>query len=303
MRHKMLLLTIALGCLALLASGGGITSPALGIDTTVGQWSFDEGSGTTVHDSSSYGNDGVAYNAEWVTGVSGYALHFDGTDASYVEVPDAPELTPSRHLVIDVWVNPDAYPATYTHDAIVYKGDMQQTGTGCFGERSYTLWLGNQGYLDFTSTPEGETCQHAYSTATGFVALNQWSHIVVDLDTWQGKVQIFVNDQVALEDIYPQKPIKVGDSPLRIGGMFRSSENQFNFPGSIDQVNIQSGATPAVGGIAEPPEAAVSRTHSHGTSLPVLALATAVGLLALAFAAGGWYMARLTRNKRPGWRC
>jgi len=55
---------------------------------------------------------------------------------------------------------------------------------------------------------------------------------------------------------------------------------------------------PPVGGIAEPPEAAVSGAGSHGTSLPVLALATVAGLLALASAAAGWYVPRRTRNGR-----
>ncbi|MBW2024368.1 MAG: hypothetical protein JRH08_00725 [Deltaproteobacteria bacterium] len=53
----------------------------------VAAYDFDEGSGTTLHDRSGNGNDGTIYGGpDWVTGKSGYALDFDGTD-DYVSVP------------------------------------------------------------------------------------------------------------------------------------------------------------------------------------------------------------------------
>ena len=54
----------------------------------VAAYDFDEGEGTTLHDRSGNGNDGTIYGEpEWVTGKSGYALDFDGTD-DYVSIPD-----------------------------------------------------------------------------------------------------------------------------------------------------------------------------------------------------------------------
>ena len=50
----------------------------------VAYWDFDEGTGSTAHDSEN-GYDGVINGATWTTGVSGNALSFDGTD-DYVEV-------------------------------------------------------------------------------------------------------------------------------------------------------------------------------------------------------------------------
>ncbi len=54
----------------------------------VGCWRLDEGSGTTVSDSSGYGNHGTfgpqPYDPQWVPGMVGYALEFDGDD--YVDV-------------------------------------------------------------------------------------------------------------------------------------------------------------------------------------------------------------------------
>ena len=202
-----------------------------------GDWRFEEGSGVTAHDSSPYDNDGEVHNASWVSGVVGRALHFHGTDDSYVEVPNRPELSPTKRLVIEVWIKPESYPKQYT--AIVYKGDLQQTG--CYGERSYSLWARSDGGLHFTSTPEGETCERTYSTASGLIPTGQWSHVKVDLNAESGKVLVFVNEIQVLVGSYPVKPIRTGDSPLRLGGMFRSSSSQAGFSGSIDGVAIYGG--------------------------------------------------------------
>ena len=65
MRARSLLLSLAalvalvLVVPAFLATGAGTTWATLAAGTVVGEWGFDDGSGTTVEDSSSYGNDGV----------------------------------------------------------------------------------------------------------------------------------------------------------------------------------------------------------------------------------------------------
>ncbi|RLJ10179.1 MAG: hypothetical protein DRP15_00895, partial [Candidatus Aenigmatarchaeota archaeon] len=46
----------------------------------VAHWRFDEGSGSTVYDSTSNNNDGTINGASWVTGKYGAALKFDGVD-------------------------------------------------------------------------------------------------------------------------------------------------------------------------------------------------------------------------------
>ncbi|MFC2174398.1 DUF2341 domain-containing protein [archaeon] len=46
--------------------------------TLVGQWHFDEGTGTDAFDASGFGNDGTITGATWADGVHGSALDFDG---------------------------------------------------------------------------------------------------------------------------------------------------------------------------------------------------------------------------------
>jgi hypothetical protein len=53
----------------------------------VGQWKFDEGSGTTAYDSSGNGHDGTLVGgATWADGRFGGGIELDGT-SGYVEVP------------------------------------------------------------------------------------------------------------------------------------------------------------------------------------------------------------------------
>ena len=62
-------------------------------ETMVLALSFDEGSGKTAKDSSSYGNDGSVDGAEWtVNGQYNGALEFDGEGGDVVVVSDSPEL-------------------------------------------------------------------------------------------------------------------------------------------------------------------------------------------------------------------
>jgi len=200
----------------------------------IGYWEFDEGTGGVATDSSPNSNDGEIHNATWVSGVSGSALHFDGTDYSYVEVPDRAELTPAKRLTIEAWIKPESYPQEYI--AILYKADSQLREH--FAERSYTLWANSDGGIHFTWTPEGGESQEAFETDDGLIPTGAWSHIKVELNTEEGKVRIFISDEKVLEDNCTKGSIQVGDSPLRIGGMFRSEVNQAGFAGSIDGVRI-----------------------------------------------------------------
>ncbi len=69
----------------------------------VGWWRLEEGSGTTVADSSGGGNDGtINGNPQWVAGKVGGALQFDGSDS--VSVPGAANIRPPS-LTLMTWVN------------------------------------------------------------------------------------------------------------------------------------------------------------------------------------------------------
>ncbi len=80
--------------LTLLAAATTLSSPvpALFAATPIGQWRFDEGSGTTAVDSSGSGHDGTLVGGPvWTTGRLGQGLSFDGVD-DRVDVAHAADL-------------------------------------------------------------------------------------------------------------------------------------------------------------------------------------------------------------------
>ena len=96
---------IYLVCFVLVLSIAGNASADL-----VARWRFDENSGDVAHDTSGNGHDGtINGGANWVPGVGGSALEFDGTD-DYVGTGES-LLTNMSEFTVAFWVsagNPDA---------------------------------------------------------------------------------------------------------------------------------------------------------------------------------------------------
>jgi len=96
----------------------------------VAYWKFDEGSGTVASDSSGNGNAGTLVNGpQWVSGVVGNALKFDGID-DYVRISHSSSLDiVGNEISVEFWMkltngwHPDP-SASYIYDQILYdKGD------------------------------------------------------------------------------------------------------------------------------------------------------------------------------------
>jgi len=87
----------------------------------VGWWRLEEGTGTSVTDSSDSGNDGTfSGNPQWVAGKVGGGLQFDGGDS--VSVPGAANIKPPS-LTLMTWVNFDNVSQTATREDYLSRGD------------------------------------------------------------------------------------------------------------------------------------------------------------------------------------
>ena len=78
-----------------------------GVDEhTVGYWTFEEGSGNVVRDLSGNENDGTLHNmdnGDWVDGVRGTALKFDGSN-DYITGDDNSQFLNSDSGTIETWI-------------------------------------------------------------------------------------------------------------------------------------------------------------------------------------------------------
>lgn len=208
----------------------------------VGNWKFDEGSGNIAHDSSGNGNDGTLVSGpQWVAGVSGSALSFDG-QSSYVNIPDSQSLRPvGNQLSVEFWFKP-----TITLDSSTPASLFIDKGN------SYAFWInmapqqpvpnGKIGFIVSVDSPYYNG--YWVETTTSQWLAGSWYHIV---GTYDGSfLKIYVNgvleNSMALAGTY----LTSDSYPLAIGAYdMAAGWRPWFFNGAIDEVRIYNYARTA----------------------------------------------------------
>jgi hypothetical protein len=188
-------------------------------DGLVGYWSFNEASGNIVLDDSGNGNDGTIFDAQWVTGVSGSALSFDGLD-DYIDYTDPILNTPPYSIC--VWVKPDSINYGY----IIDNGGGYNYGYGFY------ILINETGYWWF-----GGKRQDTYHGSVRYqTPSTDWTFVC---GTWDGEdvnnLKLYINGQLVSGNIYTYPDPGAEPFNLKIG---TSIFNMNNFGGDIDEVRI-----------------------------------------------------------------
>ena len=212
----------------------GNTLPTLPSDEhLVGYWAFDDGSGSVAVDGSGNGNDGTLVNmedADWVDGVVGKGLNFDGTHTEYVNL-NAVNVAGASAGSISVWIKSNG--AWETHDTIFYCGD----GPAWASMRFVLAGLNtNQIYF---AVADG-TSSITTACRSGVLSPDTWYHIV---GTYDGSnVKIYVTGE--LKDTVGSSIVPGAFNPSFTGiGFMNYSTRYWN--GLIDEVRIYSTALTA----------------------------------------------------------
>jgi len=190
----------------------------------VAHWKLDEGSGNTVYDSSTSGNDGTFEgDPQWVAGYYGAALAFDGTDDN-IDCGNDHSLNITDEITLSAWINmaqrPDVdswYTIQWKEDAYsmyLYGADNTVTTLGA------DFWL-DTGRADIWNGPDID------------IPPNDWIHIAV---TFNGTdFEFYVNGE---HDYTQNEPATIEISAIN----FLFTENGSNFEGLIDDVRIYNRA-------------------------------------------------------------
>ena len=156
-------------------------------------------------------------------------------DGSFVEIDDSPALNNiNRQVTVTAWIKSTGFSNRYT--PILYKGDER---TPDISNRSYALWLRNDGRIQFAASPRGEAEKFAFSPP-GSITLNKWHHVAGVVDTSQNIVKIYIDGvMVGSNDFRRNQNIYESSLPVRIGG---SHEEEWvthaSFVGQIDSVSV-----------------------------------------------------------------
>jgi hypothetical protein len=172
-------------------------------------YSFDEGTGSIVHDHSGHGHDGSLLGGTWTNaGRFGGAIRFAATDGGAgdgILVDPFPQ--PVKDWSVSFWVLVDGADltdmSTVLSTEIVFAGGWEvniQPSDPTFGSLQFAFWAGS-----------------SYSTAScACVALGSWTHIVAVVDGTALTVQLF-QDAVATPSVSALGKFLPGNPYLYMG--------------------------------------------------------------------------------------
>jgi chitodextrinase len=188
----------------------------------VAAYSFNEGAGTTVIDSSGQGNTGTITNATWTSsGKYGSAMVFNGTNA-WVTISDAASLHLTSGMTLEAWVNPSTVSSAWRD--VMYKGNDMYYLEGTSDNGTRTGGGGTFGSIDAV----------IYGNAA--LTVNTWAHLALTYDG--ANLRLYVNGTQVSSQAQTGN-IATSTNPLQIGG-----DNIYGqyFAGTIDEIRVYNTA-------------------------------------------------------------
>lgn len=226
--------------------------------TLVAQYLMNEGSGTTVSDSSGFGNNGAFAGSglTWVSGPTaayGTGIHFNGN--GYITVPDSPSLDINNMISITAWVNVDA---ARVGNGIVWKVNNYKV----FQQNSaaYTTLSGVTGGVN--AAPMG-------------VPVGTWYHLAFTYDG--ANIRSYLGD-VLQNTTAASGAIAITGNSLTIGWYNLGAPY---FQGTLDNVRIYNEALTQAG-----------VTRDMNTPGPIVPEPVTVGLLGVGGCLLAWWRSR-----------
>jgi hypothetical protein len=222
-----------------------VTPPSDVTNGLVGRWNFEEGSGTTAHDTSGNSNNGtledVTGDLTWFTpgAVGEECLSYPNGTLEYVKVPDASSLDPTTGITLSAWVNVTNWNQSESaNPRIMEKGN---SGGANSGDNQYRL-LVEDGVLKFDLTGVSPTPLTAPIPTAGV-----W-HLIAG--TYNGStMSLYVdNVMVASQSATGAITTQTGSaSPLILGGKNTVSQTTSNILyGLLDDARVYNrGLSPA----------------------------------------------------------
>lgn len=217
----------------------------------LGQWHFDENSGTTASDSAG-SNDGALNGDAFFApvGIAGNAVGMSRVGGGYISMGDVfPMTTGSFSLV--TWVmtaqgyQADDLSCLARHEAGTANGYIiGVNANGPYG-RTNKAWF-------YVSVPSGSEL-----ISTTDVTDGDW-HQVVAVYHSSGFAELFVDGGQA-EDSGNMPAVVANDAPFRVGGVSRSGMPEATFDGYVDELQVYGRALSAfeVQALFERPAAAL----------------------------------------------
>jgi len=195
----------------------------------VGYWRLDDGSGTIAYDSSGNGHDGTLEgDPQWVAGMYGQALDFDGTD-DYVDIGLGAGdyfTTLNSGFTVVGWIN---RASTGTYD-IVFGAGRNPVGTTAGDDNNgWKFGIDSSDVIKFTTLGILD-----YTSSVG-VPVGEWAHIAATFNEAGTEVQIYLNGTL-VDTISGNGPANPATGLYAVG--FGGTGALEFFDGMLDEVRV-----------------------------------------------------------------
>ena len=169
--------------------------------------------------------------------IEGTALALSG-NGSFVEIGDSDTLNSiTEQVTVSLWIKPTNFPNSYA--AIICRGDERGPNIRSVRNRSYVLYLKDDGSIQMAASPNGRHEASFYSES-GVIKLNTWYHIACVIDAKNNSMKLFIDGiEVGNRDFKEEKSLYKSRLPLRIGWTHEETRpTQSPFVGLMDEVRI-----------------------------------------------------------------
>ena len=191
----------------------------------IGEWKFDEGTGTTIHDSSGNGNDGIVFGqgTGWNNGKYGKAVSLNGADGNYVRIDNG--IMPANAYTKAAWVN-------------WFGGDRGNIMSSGLGSVNHTFGVLSNAFDTCESVAQqlaaGHNATHCSVVDPAKFPSNSWVHVALTYDSTVngGTLKLYKNG--SLVDSATNVPPVTDDPFVNIGAWGWWSV----FNGLIDQARL-----------------------------------------------------------------
>jgi hypothetical protein len=219
---------------------------------TVAMWRFQEGSGSTISDSSGNGHNGTFVSGSWSSGLLGFAGQFNGT-SSYVEVSHSESFRPGA-ITLEAWI---------------YLTNSLNNNARIVDKERFEFRIHHDRKVQLVLKADGGD---RVLTGSSQLSVNQWYHVAATFDG-NNQMRVYLNGVLDGHSNSGAPPNNWSNAPLHIGR--EAVSNSGHFPGYIQHLHFSNVARTnfTYGRINVPPSVAAGAVIDPPTEgLPNLAI-------------------------------
>jgi len=229
MRNSSLRVFMGVAMLSLMFIGYSYNPAFAEVSSAQAHYKLDESTGTAAQESMSGGSrNGTITGAQWTTGVIGSGLSFNGSDNSFVKIPDL--LGKPNSISISAWVNLNTRDMDGAEIISIgdYVGIRMDALRGGIGVRGFYY--------------AGPTAKWRQTSTGKNYAGEGWHHVVYVMDDVNDKQSVYVDGQKLASTKHIESISYTGLGTQTYIGKHGNPKsngfNNYNFNGFIDDVRI-----------------------------------------------------------------